>query len=75
LAWLDELSNGELIDAAERAGFEVIVTSDKNIPHQQNLTGRRIALVILEHSQWPMVKLVGEKIAAAVNLATPGSSR
>ncbi|HEX3683563.1 MAG TPA: hypothetical protein VHU83_13580 [Bryobacteraceae bacterium] len=69
----DELSNGELIDAAERAGFEIIVTTDKNIRYQQNLTSRKIALVVLEHSQWPMVKLVADTIAAAVNIATPGS--
>ena len=68
----EELSNGELIAAAERAGFNVIVTTDKNIRHQQNLNARRIALVVLEHSQWPMVKLVAEKIAAAVNSAAPG---
>jgi sorbitol-specific phosphotransferase system component IIA len=33
----EELSNGELIDIAEQAGFEVIVTTDKNIRYQQNL--------------------------------------
>jgi len=68
-----ELSNGELIAAAEQSGFEMIVTTDKNIRYQQNLTGRKIALVVLEHSQWPMVKLVADKIVAAVNAATPGS--
>jgi uncharacterized protein (DUF433 family) len=47
----EEISNGELIDAAERAGFEVMVTTDKNIRYQQNLKGRKIALVVLEHSQ------------------------
>jgi predicted nuclease of predicted toxin-antitoxin system len=69
----DELSNGDLVDAAEGAGFEIIVTTDKNIRYQQNLTGRKLALVVLEHLQWPMVKLVANKIAAAVNVATPGS--
>jgi len=69
----DELSNGELIEAAEQPGFEMIVTTDKNIRYQQNLTTRKIALVVLEHSQWPMVKLVADKIAAAVNAANPGS--
>jgi hypothetical protein len=63
----EELRNGELIDLAEQAGFDVILTTDKNIRYQQNLTARRIALVVLEHSQWPMVKLV-----AAVNAAEPG---
>jgi hypothetical protein len=69
----EELANGELIDAAEQAGFEVMVTTDKNIRYQQNLKGRKIALVVLEHSQWPMVKLVAQDIATAVNNAQPGS--
>jgi hypothetical protein len=69
----EELSNGDLIDVAEQAGFEVLVTTDKNIRYQQNLRARKIALVVLEHSQWPMVKLVAENIVAAVNAAKPGS--
>ncbi|HEY1904321.1 MAG TPA: hypothetical protein VGG56_17965 [Terracidiphilus sp.] len=69
----EELANGELIDAAERAGFEVMATTDKNIRYQQNLETRKIALIVLEHSQWPMVKLVAENIAAVVNAAKPGS--
>ncbi len=69
----DQLVNGELISVAEQAGFEVMVTADKNIRYQQNLEARKIALVVLENSQWPMVKLVAEKIVAAVNAARPGS--
>lgn len=69
----EELANGELIDAAEQAGFEVIVTTDKNIRYQQKLRARTIALVVLGHSQWPMVKLVVENIVAAVNAAQTGS--
>ena len=45
----EELANGELIDVAEQAGFEVMVTTDKSIKHQQNLKARKIALVVLEH--------------------------
>jgi hypothetical protein len=41
------LKNGELLSAAEAAGFEVLVTVDQSIPDQQNLDGRRIALIIL----------------------------
>jgi hypothetical protein len=37
----DTLKNGELLDAAEAAGFDVFVTTDRNIRHQQNLTHRR----------------------------------
>jgi hypothetical protein len=69
----EELSNGELIDIAEQSGFEVMVTTDKNIRYQQNLKSRKIALVVLKNSQWPMVKLVVEKIVAAINAAEPGS--
>lgn len=69
----EELANGELIEAAEQAGFEVIVTTDKNIRYQQKLRARTIALVVLGHSQWPMVKLVVENIVAAVNAAQTGS--
>lgn len=67
------LGNGSLIAADEEAGFDLLLTTDKNIRYQQNLTGRRIALVVLQNSQWPMVKLVVEEISAAVNAATPGS--
>ncbi len=43
----DTLRNGELLDAAEAAGFDVFVTTDRNIHHQQNLIGRTIAVVVL----------------------------
>lgn len=69
----EELVNGALIEAAERAGFEILVTTDKNIRHQQNLESRRIALIVLGNSQWPMVKLVADTVATAVDAALPGS--
>src|SRR5437899_1024891 len=69
----DTLSNGDLLAEAERAGFDVLLSADKNMRYQQNLTGRRIALVVLSTPQWPLVRLHGERIAAAVNSATPGS--
>jgi hypothetical protein len=53
----DTLSNGDLLAAAEAAGFDVVVTADKNMRYQQNLAGRRIALVVLGTPQWPVVKL------------------
>ena len=68
----EELTNGKLIDLAEQSGFQVLITTDKNIRYQQNLNTRKIALIVLEHSQWPMVKLVADKIGAAVTSATLG---
>ncbi|MBI3644469.1 MAG: hypothetical protein HY233_00655 [Acidobacteriales bacterium] len=69
----DALSNGDLLAEAERAGFHVFLTADKNIQYQQNLTGRKIAVVVLGTPQWPLVRLHTAKIAAAINAATPGS--
>lgn len=68
-----ELENGELIQQAEEAGYEVLLSTDKNIRYQQNLSGRKIALVVLGNPQWPQVRLYLDKIAAAVDAATPGS--
>ncbi len=42
-----ELENGDLLSEAEAAGFEVVVTTDRNIGYQQNLSGRKIAIVVL----------------------------
>lgn len=69
----DRLTNGDLLAEAERAGYDVLLTADKNMRYQQNLAGRRIALVVLSTPQWPFVRLHLDKIAAAVNACTPGS--
>jgi len=69
----DRLVNGEVIAAAEAAGFELLLTTDKNIRYQQNLTGRRIAFVVLGNQQWPTLRRYIERVVAAVNAATPGS--
>ena len=69
----DRISNGELLTMAEEAGFEVLLTTDKNIRYQQNLKGRRIAIVVLGNSAWRMVRMHLDRIAVAVNEAAPGS--
>ena len=69
----DRLRNGDLLDAAEKAGFEVFVTPDQNIRYQQNLEGRKIAIVVLSAGRWTMVKPHLARIEEAVNGATPGS--
>jgi hypothetical protein len=72
IGW-QQLKNGELIQQAEEAGYEVLLSTDKNIRHQQNLSRRKIALVVLGNQQWPLVKLHLDRVVAAVNAATPGS--
>jgi hypothetical protein len=69
----DTLANGDLLEEAERAGFDVFLTADKNIQYQQNLARRKVAIVVLSTPQWPLVKLHVARIMAAVNAATPGS--
>jgi hypothetical protein len=67
------LANGQLLAAAEAAGFDVLVTTDKNMRYQQNVTSRRIAVVVLGQGRWPVVRLHVRRVATAVNAAQPGT--
>jgi predicted nuclease of predicted toxin-antitoxin system len=67
-----ELTNGVLIAAAERDGFDVLVTGDKNIPRQQNLSGRRLAVVILGNQSWPVIKPHVDMIVARIGVVEAG---
>jgi hypothetical protein len=69
----DRISNGELLNMAEAEGFDLLLTTDKRIRYQQNLTGRKIAIVVFGNSTWRVVRLYLHRIALAVNGATPGS--
>ncbi len=69
----EELDNGKLLTVAEAAGFEVLVTTDRNIRYQQNFAGRKIALVVLGKGRWSVIKGHIARVVAAVNAATPGS--
>ena len=69
----DTLRNGELLDAAEAAGFDVLLTTDRNIRYQQNLTSRKIAIVVLGKGRWRLIKNRLPEVAVAVATATPGS--
>src|SRR5580658_10194151 len=69
----DRLANGELIAAAEAAGFELLLTTDKNMRYQQNLKGREIAFVVIGNQQWPTLRRYVDRIVVAVNAATVGS--
>ena len=69
----DTLGNGELLDAAEAEGFDVFVTTDRNIRYQQNLASRRLAIVVLNKGRWRLIRSRLTEIAQAVNSAMPGS--
>jgi hypothetical protein len=72
LAWTT-LRNGDLISQAEVAGFEVLVTTDQNLKYQQNLSERRLAVVVLLSTSWPRIQARIFAVAKAVDEATPGS--
>jgi len=69
----DRISNGDLLKLAEADGFDLLLTTDKRIRYQQNLAGRKIAIVVLGNSTWRIVRLYLDRIAAAVHQASPGS--
>ena len=69
----EELKNGELLKAAEEAGFEVFPTPDKNMRYQQNLAIRTIALVVLGNPQWPVLRQYVDRVVLAVNTAKRGT--
>jgi hypothetical protein len=66
LHWPPQLENGYLLNAAEMAAFDVMVTADQNIRYRQNLSGRKLALVVLGSNVWPIVRGHGATIAAKV---------
>ncbi len=67
------LGNGALLDAAERDGFDMLVTTDKNLRYQQNLGSRRIAIVVLTSTSWPRIKRHVAAVVRAIDEVTVGS--
>ena len=70
LGWAT-LQNGDLLDEAEKA-FEVLVTTDKNLRHQQNLTGRRLAVLVLPTTSWPTIRRHLALVVDATESLEPG---
>jgi hypothetical protein len=66
-------SNGQLLDEAEKAGFEALITSDQGFTFQQNLTGRNIAVIIFSTNAWPVIRTQPQTVRRAVANASPGT--
>ena len=69
--WSDK-DNGELLDLAEREGYEILVTTDQNLRHQQNLAGKQIGIVVLLSTAWPAISLRTREIYQAIATVRPG---
>ncbi len=67
------LKNGELIKVAQDGGFEVFITGDQTLSYEQNLTARRVAIVVLSSIDWHILRENLPPILAALDSATPGS--
>lgn len=69
------LQNGDLLTIAEAEGFQVMVTADQSIEYQQNLKGRKLALVVTSTNDLDLLEKHADKLVAAVDAATEGSYR
>jgi len=73
LGW-STLTNGELLTRAESA-FDVLVTTDRNLQYQQNLAGRKIAILVLPTTSWPRLQTLVARILQEISSSNPGTYR
>ena len=71
----DTMANGALMDRAEEAGFEVLLTTDQSIRYQQNMSNRQIAVVVLMNTNWPRISRNTEVVRTALEGLQPGELR
>ena len=70
-----ELRNGNLLDSAEREGYEIVTTADPSMRYQQNIARRQVGVVVLLSNRWPEVQMRIEEIRAALEGIQPGEFR
>jgi predicted nuclease of predicted toxin-antitoxin system len=61
------LSNGDLLQAAEAKGYQILITTDQNLRYQQNLSDRQIAIVVLLSTSWPKIRTQVDKVCSVIN--------
>jgi hypothetical protein len=66
------ISNGKLLDAAERSGFNVLLSGDQTIRYEQNMDGRKIGIVQMSDNHWNIVKDYVPAIVEAIEKVAPG---
>ena len=73
-AGLKSKKNGELLRAAELAGYDVLLTVDQGIPHQQNLAGRKLSIILIRSRTNQIEDLLPfvDAILNALETMTPG---
>jgi hypothetical protein len=68
-----QLTNGVLLQMAEEAGFDLMITTDKGIRFQQNLEGRKLALLIIDTNDWMRIRRSISVVVEAISGAAPGA--
>jgi hypothetical protein len=68
------MSNGELLAAAD-GEFDLFITTDRNLPHQQNLAGRRISILVLPTTSWPLIREHADIVLGGAVAMAPGEYR
>ncbi|NJL98829.1 MAG: hypothetical protein HC924_08480 [Synechococcaceae cyanobacterium SM2_3_2] len=68
-----EISNGNLLNQAEQAGYELLITTDRNLRYEQNLGNRSIAIAVLMTTSWPRIKQHTDRIQAIVDAIELGT--
>jgi len=71
LGW-EQLSNGKLLEAVEKKGFDVLLTGDRSIPDEQTMVGRKIGIVCMSANSWKIVRDYGPEISEALHKCKPG---
>jgi hypothetical protein len=66
------LSNGDLLKSAEDKGYQILVTTDRNLRYQQNLRDRQIAIVVLLSTSWPKIRIQTDKVCGVINVIKLG---
>ena len=66
------LDNGALLDRAEEDGYQILITTDQNFRHQQNLAGKQLAIVVLLDTAWPYIRQRVDNIRVVVNRIPAG---
>ena len=67
------LKNGDLLSQAEAEGFDALITTYQNLRYQQNLSGRRISVVVLMTTNWPRIKNQADLVAQVIDNLQPGT--
>ena len=69
----NNLKNGALLTCSEAEGFDALITTDQNLRYQQNLSGRKIGVLVLLTTSWPRIKNNAALVVQTIDNFRPGS--